>query len=389
MVFVDRRWIATALFASLLLSAAPAFAQSRLIFSGSTSCRDIALTYDVEFGNTTQDLADMVDSLGIRTTWFFLGDSVDSYPEITQQVAARHFVGNHTLNHPEMPRLSPTEMRRQILQAEANIEAISGVNPSPFWRPPYGSYNSTVLEVAEEAGYDYTIMWSIDTEDWNGPSVQTIRRRIVDNAEPGAIVLQHGFPPNSVEATRLAVSDLRQMGYQFVTVPEIMGLTRTQRDFGGDTYVIQPGDSFTFIGRCHNVTGPRVQAYNDLDDIPPGITLSIPHVDEIIVSLAGERLTFPVYPRLAGAKSLAHVRLAERLGALVTWDGARVIVTKGGNRIEITPEERIALVNGSPVDMGGAAVWEGERVMAPVRFIAERMGYTVQWDDPTWTVRIQ
>ncbi|HWI66112.1 MAG TPA: polysaccharide deacetylase family protein, partial [Symbiobacteriaceae bacterium] len=198
------RRIVPVLCSALLLTASTAFAQSSLIFTGETGCRDIALTYDVEFSSTTQDLADMVDNLGIRTTWFFLGDSVDAYPEIVQQVAERHFIANHTLNHPQMPLLSRTEMRRQLLQSEDNIERVSGHNPSPFWRPPYGDYNTAVLEVAEEAGYDYTVMWSIDTEDWNGPSVQTIRRRIVDNAEPGDIVLQHGFPVNSIEATRLA-----------------------------------------------------------------------------------------------------------------------------------------------------------------------------------------
>lgn len=384
------RWIAPLLSASLLLGGATALAQSRLIFSGDTGCRDIALTYDVEFSSTTQALADTVDSLGIRTTWFFLGDSVDAYPEIVRQVALRHFIANHTLNHLELTRYSRAEIRRQLLQSEANIERVSGYNPSPFWRPPYGAYDSDVLEVAEEAGYDYTMMWSIDTEDWNGPSVQTIRRRIVDNAEPGAIVLQHGFPVNSIEATRLAVGDLREMGYQFVTIPEILDLTRSQRDFGGDTYVIQNGDSFDFIGRCHNVTGPRVQAYNDLDDIPPGIALQIPHVDEIMVRLDGERIPFPVYPRLAGEKSLVHVRLAERLGADVAWDGARVIITSAnGKRIEITPGERMALVNGAPADMGAAAVMVDDRVLAPVRFLAEQLGRRVTWEHDTWTVLVR
>jgi hypothetical protein len=346
------------------------------------------MTFDVEFSSTTQELADTIDSLGIKTSWFFLGDSVDAYPGIVQQVAKHHFVGNHTLNHPEMPKLSEDEMYRQLSQSEANIKRVAGVDPAPYWRPPYGEYDNDTLDVADEAGYPYTVMWSIDTEDWNGPSVETIHQRIVQNAEPGAIVLQHGFPPNSIEATRLAVADLKAMGYQFVTIPEIIGNGRDQRDFGGDTYVVQNGDSFGYIGRCHNVTGSRVQAYNELQDLSPGATLNIPHKDEVIIRLEGARQKFAVYSRLVGKRALVHVRLAERLGATVDWDGARVIITKDDTRIEITPGDKKATVNGTKVDMGTAAIFADDRVLVPVRFLVEQLGRQVDFDGATYTVDI-
>lgn len=388
----QRRWPVAALLAACLVfgpASVPAMAASQAIYYGNGTCRDIALTYDVEFSGSTQSLIDTIDSLGIRTTWFFLGDSVDAYPGIVRQVAQHHFIGNHTLNHLQMPTLSREEMRRQLLQSEANIERVSGLNPSPFWRPPYGEFNSTVLEVAGEAGYDYTVMWSIDTVDWSGPSAETIRQRIVQGAEPGAISLQHGTPFNSIEGTRLAVGDLRAMGYQFVTIPEILGIGRTERDFGGDTYVIQPGDSFAFIGRCHNVSGSRVQAYNELADIPPGITVNIPHTNEIIIRLGGVRQSFAVYPRLVNQRSMVHVRLAEALGAAVSWNGTSAIIAGNGKEIAITPGQRVAMVNGAPVDMGEPAFLENSRILAPVRFLTDQLGRTVSFDGATYTVGIQ
>ena len=377
----------------LVLAAALSFssvadARPQVVYSGNGQCRDIAMTFDTEFTSTTQALIDTIDSLGIKTTWFFLGDSVRAYPQIVQQVSQRHEIGNHSYSHPDMTTLSAADMHWQLDIARSRIIEVSGQDPRPIWRPPYGSWNNTVVAVADEEGYPYTVMWSVDTRDWAGPSAETIRQRIVNGAFPGAIVLQHGSPRNTVEATRLAVPQLRDMGYQFVTVTEILGIDRHLRDFGGDTYLVQPGDQTEQVGRCHNITGARLMAYNEVPELWAGWTLRIPHRDEIIVRVDGERVPFDIYPRLVGARSLAHVRLAERLGATVEWDGTKVIVTHEGKRIEITPGQQMALVDGAPADMLAPAVKEGGRVLVPVRFLAEQLGAAIAWDGATYTVAI-
>jgi peptidoglycan/xylan/chitin deacetylase (PgdA/CDA1 family) len=388
-----RRQAIGALVSALLVclqafAATPASARSTVFFDGDGVCRDIALTYDAEFSATTQDLIDTIDALGIRTTWFFAGDSVDSYPEIVQQVAARHQIGNHTYNHLELPRYSSAEIRRQFELSEDRINDVAGRNPRPIWRPPYGEYNGTVLDIADAEGYPITVMWSIDTRDWDGPSAETIRQRIVQGAYPGAISLQHGFPPNTVEGTRRAVADLRARGYQFLTVTEILGMDRDQRDFGGETYVTQAGDSFGQIGRCHNITGPRVAAYNEVDDLAPGDIVRIPHTEEVIIRVGGQRQSFAVYPRLRDSRTMVHVRLAERLGASVEWNGTAAVVTTETMRMEIVPRERVALVNGEPVDMVAASFEENGRILVPARFLAERLGWRVSWTGDTYTADI-
>jgi peptidoglycan/xylan/chitin deacetylase (PgdA/CDA1 family) len=372
----------------LVFPAAPAAARSSVVYQGKGTCRDIALTYDVEFSNTTADLLNTIDDLGIRTTWFFLGDKVDRYPELVRRVAARHEIGNHTLNHLELPGQSAARIRQELQVAQEKITAISGRSPLPIWRPPYGEYNGTVLDIADEKGYPITVLWSIDTRDWDGPSVETIRRRIVQGAFPGAISLQHGFPPNTVAATRLAVGDLRERGYQFLTVTEILGIDRDLRDFGGDTYVVQAGDSFDRVGRCHNITGLRLAAYNEVDDLAPGDHFRIPHVDELIVRIGGERQEFAVYPRLRDSHAMVHIRVAERLGAEVDWDGTAAVLSAGPTRIAVVPGQQVAQVNGAPADMGAAAYEEDGRILVPLRFLAEHLGWQVSWDGDTYSVNI-
>ncbi|HYF91339.1 MAG TPA: polysaccharide deacetylase family protein [Symbiobacteriaceae bacterium] len=389
------RWLrhaaAAALASSLLLCAgAPASARSQLISRGPvTACRDVALTFDTEFSSSTQALADLLDELNVKTTWFFLGSQVESHAALVRQVAARHQIGNHTFTHPIMPQQSIAQMKWEIAQATDTIGRVAGAGPRPLFRPPYGEWNNTLLNVTESEGYPYVFLWSIDTRDWAGPSAESIRQHVLRNIHPGAIVLQHGSAKNTVEATRMEVQDLRARGYQFVTLTELLGIDRDQRDFGGDTYVVQYQDTWAQIGVCHNVSATRLAAYNDYSSTPVGYVLHIPHRDELIVELDGKRLELPVYPRVVPpGRAIAPVRLAEQLGAEVEWDGRQATVRKGDTVIMITPGDRMAQLGPDAVDMGTEAAWADDRLLMSVRFLAEQLGYTVTWNGSTWTASI-
>lgn len=365
---------------ALLLQGTPAFAaRPEMIYSANVSCRQIALTYDTEFAPTTQKLADTLDSLHVRATWFFMAKYMPYYPAVVRQVVAHHEIGNHTWDHPEMPKLAPREMRWQIDRAERQITGMTGVSPKPYFRPPYGAWNNTMLDVVGAAGYTHVIMWSIDTLDWSGKSAQEIDHRIVRNAFPGAIVLMHGLGKHTAEGTQLAVQDLRRKGYEFVTVSELLGKSRHWRDFGGDGYVVQAGDTWNSVGRCLNVTGGRLSAFNGQTTLRAGTSLKVPHRDEVIVRLNGERLEFPQYSRLRGIHALAHPQLAQRLGATVETRHGQIHIRKGAKHIVIGPGDRIARVDGIPVDMGAYPVSAGGVTLVPARFVAEQLGARVTW----------
>lgn len=386
------RGTASALLVSTLLLAggARAGAAAQLIRRGPVSaCRDVALTFDTEFSASTPSLVDLLEDLNIKTTWFFLAEQVERNAALVKRVASRHQVGNHSVTHPLMTSRSAAGMQWEIARADELIERVAGVSPRPLFRPPYGDWDQTLLNVAEAEGYDSVFLWSIDTRDWAGPSAEAIREHVVQNIHPGAIVLQHGSARNSVEGTRLYVGDLRAKGYQFVTLTELMGIDRSGRDFGGDTYVVQYRDTWVQIGACHNVTGPRLAAYNGNPDTPVGYVVKIPHKDELVIEIDGRRPELPVYPRvLPPGWSVAPIRLAEHLGATVEWDGERVHVFKDDLEMVITPGSSIALVNGIAKEMGVAATWAEERVLLPVRFLAEELGYSVSWNNATWVASI-
>jgi peptidoglycan/xylan/chitin deacetylase (PgdA/CDA1 family) len=383
---------ASVLLISSLLAAggARADAAAKLMYRGPvTACRDVALTYDTEFGASTPALVALLEELNVKTTWFFLAGEVEHNAALVRRVASRHQIGNHSVTHPLMTTRTAASMHWEIARAGELIEEVAGVSPAPLFRPPYGDWNQTLLDVAGEAGYKYAFLWSVDTRDWAGPSAEAIRQSVVQNIHPGAIVLQHGSARNTVEGTRRYVTDLRAKGYQFVTLTELLGIDRNQRDFGGDTYVVQYRDTWAQIGACHNVTGPRLAAYNGNPDTPVGYVINIPHKDELVIEIDGRRPELPVYSRvLPPGWSVAPVRLAEQLGATVEWDGERVHISKDALEMIITPGSSVALVNGVETEMGTAAIWAEERVLIPVRFLAEQLGCTVGWNNETWVATI-
>jgi peptidoglycan/xylan/chitin deacetylase (PgdA/CDA1 family) len=127
-------------------------------------------------------------------------EKVSQYPELFE-------VGNHTMNHCDLvrgggaaacPSRRPTDerLRRELLDAAAVIEPLAGQTPVPYWRPPFGSYDTAVLIAASSVSYTKTILWDIDTIDWRpvsqgGPTAAQIAAKIVSGAQGGSVVLNH------------------------------------------------------------------------------------------------------------------------------------------------------------------------------------------------------
>ncbi|MPN24341.1 Peptidoglycan-N-acetylglucosamine deacetylase [bioreactor metagenome] len=108
------------------------------------------------------------------------------------------------------------------MRTDALIKNISGLSPYLF-RPPYGEYNQAVLNTLASLGY-ISIMWTIDSLDWKNPGVDKIISRIVENIEPGAIVLMHQSAPQTAEALPEIIANLKEKGYSFGTVTQVMDI---------------------------------------------------------------------------------------------------------------------------------------------------------------------
>lgn len=393
---LSRQCLGICLMLAMLLYGNPAFALSTVVTRGQTQCRQVALTFDA--GATAVSATGILDQLKAhrsRSTFFLTGQWTDDFPALAARIAAElHEVGNHTDTHPDMPTISTAAMRTELRTAEAKIINRTGMSPRPLWRPPYGSYNDTVLLVAEQEGYPWTLMWDIDTIDWQHPPADVIAGRVLANVRPGSIVLMHMGGNNTAAAVAQMLPQLEQRGYMMVTVGEVLGLTRAGADFGGRVVYVQSGDTLSKIAGCFNTTVPILAAANDIADpnaIFPGQRIYVPLRDEATIRVGGAKLNLATPALVTNGRTMGHVRaIAEALGATVGWEEAtqKVTITRGGTTIEMTIGSTTAYVNGSPRTLDVAPYLQDSRTQAPVRFVAEALGASVAWDEASRTVSI-
>jgi len=124
-----------------------------------------------------------------------------------------------------MTQLTEAGIKSEIKNCENAIINATNTKPQPFFSPPYGEYNSTVLNVLGSIGYPWTIMWTIDTIDWNGTLAATMIQKVINNAQPGAIVLMHvGSGTHTTEALPQIITGLKKLGYTLVTISKILSL---------------------------------------------------------------------------------------------------------------------------------------------------------------------
>jgi peptidoglycan/xylan/chitin deacetylase (PgdA/CDA1 family) len=160
---------------------------------------------------------------------------VRAHPELFE-------VGNHTMHHCDLvngglgsPTTAPCKggppsadfIRTELTSAEAIITDLSGQDPRPYWRPPYGSVNAGVLSAAASVGYTKTLMWDIDTIDWKpisqgGPTGQQIATKVMSRAQDGSIVLDHLGGYETLKALQIMVPGLRERGFTLTTISDLL-----------------------------------------------------------------------------------------------------------------------------------------------------------------------
>jgi peptidoglycan/xylan/chitin deacetylase (PgdA/CDA1 family) len=151
-------------------------------------------------------------------------------------------IGNHTMHHCNLVAggggspsaapctgVTPTDdfIREELTDAAAILEQLSGQEPVPYWRPPYGAVNQAVRDAAASVGYTKTFMWDIDTIDWKpiadgGPTAQQIATKVVSNARDGSIVLMHLGGYETLDALEIMIPGLRDRGFLLTSLSDLL-----------------------------------------------------------------------------------------------------------------------------------------------------------------------
>ena len=177
----------------------------------------VALTYDDGPSKFTNRILDCLERYGAKATFFVIGNSVYAYPDALLRAHNMGMeIGNHTMTHPRLTSISSSEVRTQLDKNASVVENVTGKRPT-LVRPPYGSYNQSVINTAKTP----FILWSIDTLDWKTRNAQKTVDAVLSDVKDGDIILMHDLYLPTAEATEIIVPRLIDMGYDLVTVSEL------------------------------------------------------------------------------------------------------------------------------------------------------------------------
>jgi probable sporulation protein (polysaccharide deacetylase family) len=195
------------------------------VYRGHPDKKMVAFTINVAWGNEyIPDMLEILKKHNVTATFFLEGRWAKENPALAKMIADEQEVGNHSYTHPDMKTLSTSSIQEQLVKTNEVIEATTNKKVKWF-APPSGSYRDAVVEIASELGMG-TIMWTVDTIDWQRPEPSVLINRVMGKIHPGAIILMH---PTSSTAKSLDVliRGLKKQGYEIANVSTLLDEKRT------------------------------------------------------------------------------------------------------------------------------------------------------------------
>ena len=188
----------------------------------------VALTFDDGPSVPHTDrILDVLEANGAKATFFVVGQRVADYADVLRRAYALGCqIGNHTFDHKTLTALSEENIRTQIRKTDEAVSEILGVAPQ-FLRAPGGNVNAKVRQASDKP----IVLWSVDTEDWRvggkaGRNTAANRDRIIraatENIQDGDVILMHDLYAMTAQCCETIVPRLREMGFELVTVDELM-----------------------------------------------------------------------------------------------------------------------------------------------------------------------
>lgn len=184
----------------------------------------ISLSFDAAWGNEdTSKILSVLKKENVKVTFFMTGGWIEKYPEDVKAIAADgHDLANHSENHKQMSKLTALQCKEEILKPHEKVKKLTGKNMILF-RPPYGDYNDTLIQVCREIKY-YPIQWDVDSLDWKDYDASTIINKVCNHKHlgNGSIILCHNGAKHTAEALEEMIKTLKGKGFELVPISKLI-----------------------------------------------------------------------------------------------------------------------------------------------------------------------
>ncbi len=195
-------------------------------FLGDPAQKVLYLTFDAGYENgCTEKILDILKKHQVPAAFFLVGNYLEQNADLVRRmVSDGHIVGNHTMHHPDMSKISEkTAFEKELTQLEDLYREITGEEMQKYYRPPQGNYSEENLQMAKELGYK-TVFWSLAYVDWNNDSQPTrdyAFSKLLPRTHNGAVVLLHSTSTTNAEILDELLTKWKEMGYSFGTVEDL------------------------------------------------------------------------------------------------------------------------------------------------------------------------
>ena len=195
-------------------------------YLGDTGRKVLYLTFDAGYENgCTGKILDVLKRQEVPAAFFLVGNYIEKNADLVRRMVAEgHTVGNHTMHHYDMSKLTePAAFRKELTELEALYEATVGQPMKKYYRPPQGTYSEENLKLAKEMGYK-TVFWSLAYVDWNNdrqPTRQQAFDKLLPRVHDGAVVLLHSTSETNAEILEELLTKWKEMGYEFAPIDDL------------------------------------------------------------------------------------------------------------------------------------------------------------------------
>ena len=195
-------------------------------FLGDPGEKVIYLTFDAGYENgSTEKILDTLKKHQVPAAFFLVGNYIEQNADLVRRMAQEgHTVGNHTMHHPDMSKISDkAAFQKELSDLEDLYKEVTGEDLPKYYRPPQGNYSEENLKMAKELGYK-TVFWSLAYVDWNNdkqPTKEQAFSKLIPRIHNGAVVLLHSTSSTNAEILDELLTKWKDMGYTFGTVEEL------------------------------------------------------------------------------------------------------------------------------------------------------------------------
>ena len=195
-------------------------------YIGDTGEKVLYLTFDAGYENgCTEKILDTLKKHQVSAAFFLVGNYIQRNADLVRRMVEEgHTVGNHTMHHYDMSKISDKEtFAKELRDLEALYKETTGQELTKYYRPPQGIYSEDNLKMAQELGYK-TVFWSLAYVDWNNdaqPTAGEAFAKLLPRTHSGAVVLLHSTSKTNAEILDELLTKWEEEGYHFGTLDEL------------------------------------------------------------------------------------------------------------------------------------------------------------------------